>query len=107
MGPGGEDRGQCWSPGGLRAATGADCAPLLPAALAFREEQCATYNHRPDLVKGLPAPPDWVPRYSGVAERDQCKLICQSQTLGYYHVLQPRVSVPPACRAPRVAAGGC
>ncbi|XP_069734656.1 A disintegrin and metalloproteinase with thrombospondin motifs 4 isoform X2 [Phaenicophaeus curvirostris] len=59
--------------------------------LAFREQQCAAFNHRPELVRGLPAPSDWVPRYSGVAERDRCKLTCQSETLGYYHVLQPRV----------------
>lgn len=65
-----------------------------PAALAFREEQCAAYNHRPDVSKGLPAAGDWVPRYSGVAEKDRCKLTCQSRSLGYYHVLEPRVSVP-------------
>lgn len=35
---------------------------------------------------------DWVPRYSGVAEKDQCKLTCQSRALGYYYVLEPRVS---------------
>ncbi|XP_075381237.1 A disintegrin and metalloproteinase with thrombospondin motifs 4 [Mycteria americana] len=66
-----------------------ECPGSTP--LTFREEQCAAYNHRPDLVKGLPAPLDWVPRYSGVPEQDRCKLTCQSQTLGYYHVLQPRV----------------
>lgn len=77
-----------------------------PAALTFREEQCAAYNNRPELVRGLPAPQDWVPRYSGVSERDQCKLTCQSRTLGYYHVLQPRVSVVPGPPAPRGAAGG-
>lgn len=38
---------------------------------------------------------DWVPRYSGVAEKDQCKLTCQSQALGYYYVLEPRVSLLP------------
>lgn len=67
------------------------------SALAFREEQCAAYNHRPELARGLPAPRDWVPRYSGVAERDRCKLICQSQTLGYYHVLQQRVADGTPC----------
>lgn len=63
----------------------------------FREEQCAAYNHRPELARGLPAPRDWVPRYSGVAERDRCKLICQSQALGYYHVLQQRVADGTPC----------
>ncbi|XP_052652790.1 A disintegrin and metalloproteinase with thrombospondin motifs 4 [Harpia harpyja] len=72
-----------------------ECPGRTP--LTFREEQCATYNHRPDLVRGLPAPQDWVPRYSGVPERDQCKLTCQSQTLGYYHVLQPRVADGTPC----------
>ncbi|XP_057254151.1 A disintegrin and metalloproteinase with thrombospondin motifs 4 [Pezoporus wallicus] len=67
------------------------------SALAFREEQCAEYNRGPELVRGLPAPRDWVPRYSGVAERDRCKLICQSQTLGYYHVLQQRVADGTPC----------
>ncbi|XP_030320931.1 A disintegrin and metalloproteinase with thrombospondin motifs 4 [Calypte anna] len=65
--------------------------------LAFREEQCAAYNHRLDLAKGLPAPMDWVPRYSGVPERDQCKLTCQSRALGHYLVLQPRVADGTPC----------
>uniref|UniRef100_A0A8D0FNI8 A disintegrin and metalloproteinase with thrombospondin motifs 4 n=1 Tax=Strix occidentalis caurina TaxID=311401 RepID=A0A8D0FNI8_STROC len=68
-----------------------ECPGSTP--LAFREEQCAAHNHRPDPATGLPGPADWVPRYSGVPERDRCKLTCQSRTLGYYHVLQPRVSV--------------
>lgn len=61
-------------------------------ALTFREEQCAAYNHRPDLFKSFPGPLDWVPRYVGVAARDQCKLTCQARALGYYYVLEPRVS---------------
>ncbi|XP_066842136.1 A disintegrin and metalloproteinase with thrombospondin motifs 4 isoform X2 [Anser cygnoides] len=65
--------------------------------LAFREEQCAAYNHRPDVFKGLPAAGDWVPRYSGVPEKDRCKLTCQSRSLGYYHVLEPRVADGTPC----------
>ncbi|GAB0201136.1 A disintegrin and metalloproteinase with thrombospondin motifs 4 [Grus japonensis] len=79
----------------FRSCNVEECPGSTP--LAFREEQCAAYNHRPDLVKGLPAPLDWVPRYGGVPERDQCKLTCQSQTLGYYHVLQPRVADGTPC----------
>ncbi|XP_074836869.1 A disintegrin and metalloproteinase with thrombospondin motifs 4 [Carettochelys insculpta] len=66
-------------------------------ALTFREQQCAVYNHRSDLFKGFPAPMDWVPRYSGVAEKDQCKLTCQSRALGYYYVLEPRVADGTPC----------
>ncbi|XP_054979029.1 A disintegrin and metalloproteinase with thrombospondin motifs 4 [Sorex araneus] len=61
------------------------------SALTFREEQCAAYNLRSDLFKSFPGPMDWVPRYTGVAARDQCKLTCQARALGYYYVLQPRV----------------
>lgn len=63
----------------------------MPIALTFREEQCAAYNHRTDLFKSFPGPMDWVPRYTGVAPRDQCKLTCQARALGYYYVLEPRV----------------
>ncbi|XP_075764582.1 A disintegrin and metalloproteinase with thrombospondin motifs 4 [Pelodiscus sinensis] len=66
-------------------------------ALTYREQQCARYNHRSDLFKGFPAPMDWVPRYSGVAEKDQCKLTCQSRALGYYYVLEPRVADGTPC----------
>ncbi|XP_032621021.1 A disintegrin and metalloproteinase with thrombospondin motifs 4 [Chelonoidis abingdonii] len=66
-------------------------------ALTFREQQCAAYNHHSDLFKGYPAPMDWVPRYSGVAEKDQCKLTCQSRALGYYYVLEPRVADGTPC----------
>lgn len=61
-----------------------------PGSSAFREEQCAAYNHRV-VSAALPAVGDWVPRYGGVAEEDRCKLMCQSHSLGVYHVLQPRV----------------
>ncbi|XP_054849877.1 A disintegrin and metalloproteinase with thrombospondin motifs 4 [Eublepharis macularius] len=66
-------------------------------AMTFREQQCAAYNHREDMFKGYPSPMDWVPRYSGVAERDQCKLTCQSYALGYYYVLEPRVADGTPC----------
>ncbi|XP_069463280.1 A disintegrin and metalloproteinase with thrombospondin motifs 4 [Ambystoma mexicanum] len=66
-------------------------------ALTFREQQCATYNHRTDLFKGFPSPMDWVPRYSGIAEKDQCKLTCQSRPLGYYYVLEPKVADGTPC----------
>ncbi|XP_053133920.1 A disintegrin and metalloproteinase with thrombospondin motifs 4 [Hemicordylus capensis] len=66
-------------------------------ALTYREQQCAVYNHREDMFKGYPSPMDWVPRYSGVSEHDQCKLTCQSHALGYYYVLQPRVADGTPC----------
>ncbi|XP_056402658.1 A disintegrin and metalloproteinase with thrombospondin motifs 4 [Hyla sarda] len=66
-------------------------------AMTYREQQCARYNHRVDLFKGFPSPMDWVPRYNGIAEKDQCKLTCQSRPLGYYYVLEPRVADGTPC----------
>ncbi|XP_008121172.1 A disintegrin and metalloproteinase with thrombospondin motifs 4 [Anolis carolinensis] len=66
-------------------------------ALTYREQQCAAYNHRTDMFKDYPAPMDWVPRYSGVAQCDQCKLTCQSHALGYYYVLEPKVADGTPC----------
>ena len=80
----------------LRAARGPSRVPFAPPApAAFREEQCAAYNHRV-VSAALPAVADWEPRYGGVAEEDRCKLTCQSRSLGVYHVLRPRVSFPPS-----------
>lgn len=76
---------------GQREERGALTVHFNPTALTFREEQCAAYNHRTDLFKNFPGPMDWVPRYTGVAPRDQCKLTCQARALGYYYVLEPRV----------------
>eukprot|EP00069_Balaena_mysticetus_P009411 bmy_06342T0 len=73
----------------FRSCNTQDCP--TGSALTFREEQCAAYNHRTDLFKNFPGPMDWVPRYTGVAPRDQCKLTCQARALGYYYVLEPRV----------------
>ncbi|CAD7679913.1 unnamed protein product [Nyctereutes procyonoides] len=73
----------------FRSCNTQDCP--TGSALTFREEQCAAYNHRTDLFKSFPGPMDWVPRYTGVAPRDQCKLTCQARALGYYYVLEPRV----------------
>ncbi|XP_026581942.1 A disintegrin and metalloproteinase with thrombospondin motifs 4-like [Pseudonaja textilis] len=70
---------------------------LARQTLTFREQQCAVYNHRMDMFKDYPSPMDWVPRYSGVAKRDQCKLTCQSHALGYYYVLEPRVADGTPC----------
>lgn len=100
---------------GVVCGVGPDCA--WPTALTFREEQCAAYNHRTDLFKSFPGPMDWVPRYTGVAPQDQCKLTCQARALGYYYVLEPRVSLgagacahtlpaAPLPKAPSSIAGG-
>ncbi|XP_028910958.1 A disintegrin and metalloproteinase with thrombospondin motifs 4, partial [Ornithorhynchus anatinus] len=79
----------------FRSCNTQDCA--RGNALTFREEQCAAFNLRSDLFKNFPGPMDWVPRYSGVAPQDRCKLTCQARALGYYYVLEPRVADGTPC----------
>lgn len=33
----------------------------------------------------------WVPKYSGIAHKDQCKLICRANGTGYFYMLAPKV----------------
>lgn len=33
----------------------------------------------------------WVPKYSGISHKDQCKLICRANGTGYFYVLAPKV----------------
>ncbi|XP_032297691.1 A disintegrin and metalloproteinase with thrombospondin motifs 4-like [Coturnix japonica] len=84
-----------------------------PGGSAFREQQCAAFNHR--VLPALPPVTDWEPRYGGVAAEDRCKLICQSRQLGTYQVLQPKVvdgtpcspSISGMCVSGRCVPAGC
>lgn len=38
----------------------------------------------------------WVPKYSGISLKDQCKLICRANGTGYFYVLAPKVRAAPA-----------
>lgn len=66
--------------------------PTFHAGKTFREEQCERSglnfsNNRiaPSVV--------WVPKYSGVASDDRCKLICRANGTGYFYVLAPKVTL--------------
>ncbi|KAL4609176.1 A disintegrin and metalloproteinase with thrombospondin motifs 1 [Arapaima gigas] len=61
-------------------------------ALSFREEQCLAHNNvsTPSLF-GVSTGVQWVPRYTGVAPGDRCKLMCRAKGTGYYFVFEPKV----------------
>ncbi|KAG8434719.1 hypothetical protein GDO86_012898 [Hymenochirus boettgeri] len=57
---------------------------------SFREQQCMKYNNynytdsKGNLLQ-------WVPKYSGVSQRDRCKLVCQALTSNEFKVFQSKV----------------
>ncbi|KAK3558847.1 hypothetical protein QTP86_028719, partial [Hemibagrus guttatus] len=57
----------------------------------FREEQCSQFDGKHFNISGLPSTVRWVPKYSGILMKDQCKLFCRvAGTMSYYQ-LQDRV----------------
>uniref|UniRef100_S4RRL3 Peptidase M12B domain-containing protein n=1 Tax=Petromyzon marinus TaxID=7757 RepID=S4RRL3_PETMA len=80
----------------------------LATGLSFREEQCAQHNSA--SAKGAPEPPGppgarasrpvlWVPKVSGVALADRCKLLCRANGTAYYYMFARRVVDGTACGA--------
>ena len=45
----------------------------------FRAQQCASHNGRVPRPLTVRGPTEWVPKYTDVTERSQCKLICDEK----------------------------
>ncbi|KPP66541.1 A disintegrin and metalloproteinase with thrombospondin motifs 15-like [Scleropages formosus] len=58
---------------------------------SFREEQCEAFNSVSLNTNRLAPSVVWVPKYSGVSPKDQCKLICRANGTGYFYVLASKV----------------
>ncbi|XP_062872577.1 A disintegrin and metalloproteinase with thrombospondin motifs 15 [Trichomycterus rosablanca] len=65
--------------------------PCKHAGKSFREEQCEAFNNISLKTNRLGSSVVWVPKYSGVSAKDQCKLICRANGTGYFYVLAPKV----------------
>ncbi|XP_043937071.1 A disintegrin and metalloproteinase with thrombospondin motifs 15 [Protopterus annectens] len=66
-------------------------SPCLETGKSFREEQCESFNSYNHSTNRLSSTVGWVPKYSGVLVKDQCKLICRANGTGYFYVLAPKV----------------
>lgn len=64
---------------------------LLCPGKSYREEQCEAFNGFSLNTNRLTPSVVWVPKYSGVSAKDQCKLICRANGTGYFYVLAPKV----------------
>lgn len=58
---------------------------------SYREEQCEAFNGFSLNTNRLTSSVMWVPKYSGVSSKDQCKLICRANGTGYFYVFAPKV----------------
>uniref|UniRef100_A0A8C4N9N0 ADAM metallopeptidase with thrombospondin type 1 motif, 15a n=1 Tax=Eptatretus burgeri TaxID=7764 RepID=A0A8C4N9N0_EPTBU len=65
--------------------------------VGFREEQCAKFDGKHVHTNAIMPSAHWLPKYSGVAVTDQCKLICRANGTGYYFVLAPKVADGTRC----------
>ncbi|KAL4608621.1 A disintegrin and metalloproteinase with thrombospondin motifs 15 [Arapaima gigas] len=65
--------------------------PCPETGKSFREEQCEAFNGVSLNTNRLTPSVVWVPKYSGVSPKDQCKLICRASGTGYFYVLSPKV----------------
>uniref|UniRef100_A0A8C8RHX3 ADAM metallopeptidase with thrombospondin type 1 motif 20 n=1 Tax=Pelusios castaneus TaxID=367368 RepID=A0A8C8RHX3_9SAUR len=63
----------------------------------FREQQCSDFNGKHFNINGLTSAVRWLPKYSGIAMKDRCKLFCRvSETTSYYQ-LKDRVADGTPC----------
>ncbi|XP_077579277.1 A disintegrin and metalloproteinase with thrombospondin motifs 15 [Stigmatopora nigra] len=65
--------------------------PCFETGKSFREEQCEVFNGMNMNTNRLGSSVVWVPKYSGIAAKDRCKLICRASGTGYFFVLSPKV----------------
>lgn len=65
--------------------------PCSDTGKSYREEQCEAFNGFNLNTNRLTPSVVWVPKYSGISPKDQCKLICRANGTGYFYVLSPKV----------------
>ncbi|KAM4620216.1 A disintegrin and metalloproteinase with thrombospondin motifs 15-like [Polymixia lowei] len=65
--------------------------PCAETGKSYREEQCEAFNGFSLNSNRLTPSVVWVPKYSGVSPKDNCKLICRANGTGYFYVLAPKV----------------
>uniref|UniRef100_A0A8D2ISN2 ADAM metallopeptidase with thrombospondin type 1 motif 20 n=1 Tax=Varanus komodoensis TaxID=61221 RepID=A0A8D2ISN2_VARKO len=57
----------------------------------FREQQCSEFDGKHFNINGLTSTVRWLPKYSGIAMKDRCKLFCRVSGATYYYQLKDRV----------------
>ncbi|XP_008824822.1 A disintegrin and metalloproteinase with thrombospondin motifs 20 isoform X2 [Nannospalax galili] len=65
----------------------------------FREKQCSDFDGKHFSINGLPSNVRWLPKYSGIAMKDRCKLYCRVAGTSSFYQLKDRVADGTPCGA--------
>ena len=58
----------------------------------FREQQCSEFDGKDIGIHGVPSVGTrWVPKYTGVAENERCKLQCRAADSAAFYLLKEKV----------------
>ncbi|CAI4221397.1 unnamed protein product [Auanema sp. JU1783] len=63
----------------------------------FREVQCAEFNNKDVGIHGVSSSSVWVPKYSGVASNERCKLFCRISGTAAAYLLRDKVADGTPC----------
>ncbi|XP_034372581.1 A disintegrin and metalloproteinase with thrombospondin motifs 20 isoform X1 [Arvicanthis niloticus] len=63
----------------------------------FREKQCSDFDGKHFDINGLPPNVRWLPKYSGIAVKDRCKLYCRVAGTTSFYQLKDRVADGTPC----------
>lgn len=62
-----------------------DCPLDTPG---FRELQCAEFDGKDIGIHGVPKELKWVPKYTGVADNERCRLYCRGADSAAFYLLK-------------------
>ncbi|XP_023579364.1 A disintegrin and metalloproteinase with thrombospondin motifs 20 isoform X1 [Octodon degus] len=65
----------------------------------FREKQCSEFDGKHFNINGLSPNVRWLPKYSGIAMKDRCKLYCRVAGTTSFYQLKDRVADGTPCGA--------
>ncbi|KAI6211925.1 BMA-GON-1, isoform e [Aphelenchoides besseyi] len=60
-------------------------------ARGFREVQCAEFNNKDVGIHGIPKSITWVPKYTGIASSERCRLYCRAHDSAAFYLLRDKV----------------
>ncbi|CAD5226716.1 unnamed protein product [Bursaphelenchus xylophilus] len=57
----------------------------------FRETQCSEFDNKNVGIHGVPITTKWVPKYTGIAKNERCKLYCRAKDSAAFYLLKDKV----------------
>jgi hypothetical protein len=57
----------------------------------FREQQCSEFDGKDVGIHEVPRETRWLPKYTGVAENERCRLYCRAADSAAFYLLGEKV----------------